>query len=87
MKPSGRARLLDECRYFCGCGVALGFMCDEIDPNIILCQTRHELLRSGELVMDPAYQRSWGRNTQDAWIWQSPIRVPNADFELGTFGV
>ena len=58
----------------------------EIDPKIILCQTRHELLSSGELVMDPAYQNSWGRNTQDAWIWQSPIRVPNADFELGRLG-
>ena len=58
----------------------------EIDPKIILCQTRHELLSSGELVMDPAYRKSWGRNTQDAWIWLSPIRVPNADFELGRLG-
>ena len=58
----------------------------DVDPKIILCQTRHELLSSGELVMDPAYQKSWGRNTQDAWIWLSPIRVPNADFELGRLG-
>ena len=58
----------------------------DIDPKIILCQTRHELLSSGELVMDPAYRKSWGRNTQDAWIWLSPIRVPNADFELGRLG-
>ena len=32
----------------------------EIDPKIILCQTRHELLSSGELVMDPAYRKKLG---------------------------
>ena len=32
----------------------------EIDPNIILCQTRHELLSSGELVMEPALTKEAG---------------------------
>ena len=36
--------------------------------------------------MDPVYLRSWGRNTQDAWLWKSPIKVPNCDFELGRIG-
>ena len=55
----------------------------DVDPKIILCQTRHELL-SSELVM--GLLQRLGRNTQDAWIWLSPIRVPNADFELGRLG-
>jgi hypothetical protein len=62
------------------------FEVKKVDPKVILCQTRHELSSSGDLVMDPIYFESWGRNTQDAWIWQSPITVPNSDFELGRLG-
>ena len=32
----------------------------DVDPKIILCQTRHELLSSGELVMDPCLQKKLG---------------------------
>ena len=62
------------------------FQIRELSTNVILCQTRHELRESGELQMEPDYLHTWGRNTQDAWVWKSPIVVPNVDFELGRLG-
>ncbi len=62
------------------------FQIRDISANVVLCQTRHELRESGTLEMESDYQQTWGRNTQDAWVWKSPIVVPNTEFELGRLG-
>ena len=58
----------------------------EIDPNIILCQTRHELVDSGELMMEPASPKKLGPEYAGCVDLAEPDPVPNADFELGRLG-
>ena len=58
----------------------------DLDPRFVLCQSRHDLQADGSLQMSKPLIKGFGAVSQDAWIWRSPLSVPNADFELGRLG-
>ena len=58
-----------------------------LDNAYILALSRHEYdLSTGIAKMDPIFEQLLHSHTQDAWIFKSPINVPNSDFEIGLLG-
>jgi len=57
-----------------------------VSSDIVLCLSRIEWDRDGKAFLDPGLAQLAFANTQDAWIFKSPIHVPNCDFEIGTLG-
>lgn len=60
----------------------LGFLAD----GIVLCLSRLEWDDDGRVFKDPGFERIGFANSQDAWVFQSPLEVPDCDFEIGTLG-
>jgi len=54
--------------------------------DIVLCLSRIEWGKDGTSFKDPGLAQLAFANTQDAWIFRSPLHVPNCDFEIGTLG-
>ncbi len=57
-----------------------------VQEPIVLCLSRIEYNGDGSTFKDPGFERIAFANTQDAWVFRSPIEVPESDFELGTLG-
>ena len=60
--------------------------CDIVNSQIVLCLSRIEWNIDGTTFRDPGFERLAFANTQDAWLFRTPIEVPNCDFEIGTLG-
>lgn len=54
--------------------------------STVFCQGRTEYAVDGSTYRDPAFASLAFANAQDAWIFKTPISVPNCDFEIGTLG-
>lgn len=54
--------------------------------GVVLCLSRTEYSADGDTFEDPGFAALAFANTQDAWLFQPPVRVANADFEIGTPG-
>ena len=54
--------------------------------NTVFCLGRTEFGADGETYKDPAFASLAFANTQDAWVFKTPIAVANCDFEIGTLG-
>ena len=58
-----------------------------LDNRYVLAQSRHEYdIKSGESIMDPGFVPMFHAHTQDAWLFKSPIAIPNCNFEIGLLG-
>jgi hypothetical protein len=57
------------------------------DSRIVLCLSRWEWDGNGGAHRDPAGMAYFGMaDAQDAWIFRSPLTVPDCDFEIGMLG-
>ena len=52
----------------------------------ILCLSRHEFDGVNKAELDRTFSQLCFANTQDAWLFLTPIAVDNCDFELGQLG-
>jgi len=59
---------------------------DLLARRIVLCLSRTEFNADGTTFKDPGFAALAFANTQDAWLFQPPVGVADADFELGTPG-
>jgi len=57
-----------------------------VSTEIVLCLSRVEWDKDGKTFLDPGLAQIAFANTQDAWIFKSPLVVANCDFEIGTLG-
>ena len=58
-----------------------------LDNGYILAQSRHEYNTSNGIAqLDAGFKSLFHAHTQDAWLFKSPIAIPNCDFEIGLLG-
>ncbi len=57
-----------------------------LNRRVVFCLSRTEFRADGTSYRDPALNAVAFANSQDAWLFQTPISVDNCDFELGTLG-
>jgi hypothetical protein len=55
------------------------------DP-IVFCLSRHEFNADGTIWIDPISQNRGMANSQDAWVFLSPVKIQNCDFGVGVMG-
>ncbi len=58
----------------------------ELDPKLVLCQSRYEEEEDGSFYEADLIETSMGAMSQDAWFFRAPITVANCDFPLGVLG-
>jgi hypothetical protein len=56
------------------------------EQPIVLCLSRTDLRPDGTTSRDARSAQIWFGNSQDAWLFRAPIKVPDCDFELGIVG-
>jgi hypothetical protein len=54
--------------------------------STVFCLARTEFSPDGQTYRDPAFASLAFANTQDAWVFRTPIAVANCAFEIGTLG-
>jgi hypothetical protein len=57
-----------------------------VAAGYVLCLSRIEWDITGHTFHDPILSQLAFATSQDAWVFQAPFEVPNADFEIGTIG-
>jgi hypothetical protein len=57
-----------------------------LDGPLALCLSRWEWLGDGTVQKDPDLAKRAMSTTQDAWMFQPPVNIPDCDFEIGLLG-
>ena len=57
-----------------------------LNDKVVLALSRHEYHENGSFVKDPTLDKLAHANTQDAWVFKSPLHIQNHDFCLGSIG-
>jgi hypothetical protein len=57
-----------------------------LDQGIVLCLSRIEFAIDRPPFKDPGLSQMAFANSQDAWVFRSPLEVPDCDFEIGELG-
>ena len=57
-----------------------------VESPIVFALSRIEFNADGTTFEDPGFAQAAFAWSQDAWLFQAPIEVPDCDFEIGTLG-
>ena len=57
-----------------------------LNRNYILALSRHEYKCDTDIAMDSNFDKIMHAHTQDAWLFKTPFRVANCNFEMGMLG-
>ena len=57
-----------------------------LQKKVVLCLSRFEFNDDGTTFRDPGLMNWAFANSQDAWLFRSPVHVDNCDFGVGTLG-
>jgi len=56
------------------------------NERMVLALSRHEFESRSNIFLDPTLGKIFYANAQDAWLFKTPLKVDNVDFEVGTLG-
>lgn len=57
-----------------------------LQQKVVFCLSRIEFNPDGSAFHDPDLMKWAFSNSQDAWLFRSPVDIPNSDFKIGTRG-